>query len=72
MSNKKRQQKMKQESGVDNRPTQLLNPTGIEGGIHNGQVLKYPPSVTSREIFHHLIPIIIIRYQNISLDVTGG
>ena len=33
------------------RPTQLLNATGIEGGIHDPQFLKYQPSVTSRLIF---------------------
>ena len=44
------------------RPTRLLNATGIEGGIHNPQVLKYQPSVTSRVIFYHLIPLIIIKY----------
>ena len=55
-----------------NRPTQLLNAIGIEGGIHDHQVLKYQPSVTSRVIFHHLIPLIIIKYWNISLDVTNG
>ena len=55
-----------------NRPTQLLNATGIEGGIHDCQFLIYQPSVTSRVIFHHLIPLIIIKYQYISLDVTDG
>ena len=44
------------------RPTQLLNVTGIEGGIHDRQVLKYQPSVTSRVIFHHLIRLILIEY----------
>ena len=38
-----------------NRPTQLLNATGIVGGIHNGQVLNYQPSVTSRLIFWYLM-----------------
>ena len=42
--------------------TQLLFATGIEHGIHDCQVLKYQPSVTSRVIFHHLIPLIIIEY----------
>ena len=46
----------------NNRRTQLLFATGIEGGIHDRQVLKYQPSVTSRVIFHHLIPLIIIEY----------
>ena len=55
-----------------NRHTRLLFATGIEHGIHNRQVLKYRPSVTSRLIFHHLIPSMIIKYQNISLDVTDG
>ena len=45
-----------------NRRTQLLNATGIDGGIHDCQVLKYQPSVTCRLMFHHLIPSIIIRY----------
>ena len=31
--------------------TQLHFATGIEGGIHDHQVLKYQPSVTSRLIF---------------------
>ena len=42
--------------------TQLLFATGIEGGIHDPQVLKYQPPGTSRVIFHHLIPLIIIDY----------
>ena len=42
--------------------TQSLFATGIEGGIHDRQVLKYKPSVTSRVIFYHLIPLIIIEY----------
>ena len=46
------------------RCTQLLIATGIERGIHDCQVLKYQPSVTSRVIFHHLIPLIIIEYQS--------
>ena len=58
--------------GSVNKPTQLLFATGIEGGIHDRQVLKYQPSVTSRVIFHHLIPIIIIEYKNISLEITDG
>ena len=33
--------------------TQLLNATGIEGGIHDRQVLKYQPSVTSRLTFQN-------------------
>ena len=45
-----------------NRRTQLLFATGIDRGIHNRQVLKYQPSVTSRVIFHHLIQIITIEY----------
>ena len=48
--------------GHDNRPTQLPFATGIEGGIHECQVLKYQPLVTSRVIFHDLIPLIIIKY----------
>ena len=55
-----------------NRRTQFLFATGIEHGIPDRQVLKYQPSVISRVIFYHLIPLIIIRYQNISLDVTYG
>ena len=54
------------------RRTQLLFATGIEGGIDDHQLLKYQPSVTSRVIFHYLIPLIIIVYWNISLDVTNG
>ena len=45
-----------------NRRTQLLNATSIEGDIYDCKVLKYQPSVTSRVIFHHLIPSIIIKY----------
>ena len=52
--------------------TQLLFATGIERGIHDHQVLKYQPSVTSRVIFHHLIPLVTIEYRSISLDVTYG
>ena len=44
------------------RHTQLLIATGIEGGIHNRQVLKYQPSVTSRVTFYDLIPLKIIKY----------
>ena len=40
-----------------NRPTQLLNATGIKGGIHDHLVLKYQPSVTSRLIFQYLMII---------------
>ena len=39
------------------RHTQLLVATGIEGGIHNRQVLKYQPLVTSRLIFQYTIII---------------
>ena len=42
---------------IDIRPTQLLNATGIEGGIHDSQVLKYQPSVTSRLFFWYLMII---------------
>ena len=52
---------------VKHRRTQLLFATGIERGIHDRQVLKYQPSVTSRVIFHHLIPLIIIEYHEISV-----
>ena len=38
-----------------NGGTQLLNATGIEGGIQDRQVLKYQPSVTSRLIFRYLM-----------------
>ena len=55
-----------------NRSTQLLNAIGIEGGIHNRQVLKYQPSVTSRLIFQYLIIINGIKWWNITLDVTDG
>ena len=55
-----------------NRRTHLLFAISSECGIHDCQVLKYQPSVTSKVIFHHLIPLIIIKYQNIILDVTDG
>ena len=45
---------------------QLLFATGIEHGIHERLVLKYPPSVTFKVIFHHLIPLINIEYWNIT------
>ena len=35
------------------RPTQLLNATGIGGGIQDRQALKYQPLVTSRLIFRY-------------------
>ena len=54
------------------RRTQLLFATGIEGGIHDRQILKYQSSVTSRVIFHDCIPLVIIKYWIISLDVTDG
>ena len=38
-----------------NKCTQLLFATDIERGIHDRQVLKYQPLVTSRLIFQHLI-----------------
>jgi len=50
--------------------TELLFAPGIERGIHNRQVLKFQPSVTSRVIFHHLIPLIIIKYLNISVQMS--
>ena len=43
--------------GGDNRLTQSLFSTGIERGIHNHQVLKYQPSVTSRLIFQYFMII---------------
>ena len=46
----------------DIRHTQLLFATGIEHGIHDCQVLEHQPPVTSRVIFHHLIPLMIIEY----------
>ena len=54
------------------RPTQLLNATGKNMDIDDNQALRHQPSVASRGIFHHLIPFVIIRYWNISLDVTNG
>ena len=36
-----------------NRRTQLLFATGIERGIHDCQVLKYQPLVTSRLMFQY-------------------
>ena len=38
-------------NSIHNRPTQLLNATGIEAGIYDCQVQKYQPSVTSRLMF---------------------
>ena len=46
---------------IFNERTQLLFATGIEHGNHDRQVLKYQPLVTSKVIFHHLIPLIIIE-----------
>ena len=43
------------------RHTQLLFATGIEGGIHDRQVLKYKPSVTFRLMFQYLMIIHGIR-----------
>ena len=40
-----------------NRPTQLLNATGIEGSIYDCQVLKYQTSLTSRLTFQYLMII---------------
>ena len=57
---------------VVNGRTQLLFVADIEHGIPDCQLLKYQPSMTSRVIFHHLIPLIVIAYQNISQDVTNG
>ena len=51
---------------------QLLFATGIECGIYDLQVLTYQQSVTSRVTFCHLIPSIIIKYLNNSLDVTNS
>ena len=36
-----------------NRHTQLFFATGIESGIHDCQILKYQPLVTSRLIFQY-------------------
>ena len=54
------------------RPTQLLNTTGMKGGIHDRQVLKYQSSVTSRLIFQYLTNINGIKWHNITLNVTDG
>ena len=43
-------------------PTQLLNATFKDMDIDDRQILKYQPSVTSRVMFHHLIPLIMIKY----------
>ena len=51
---------------------QLLNAIGIEGGIHDREVLKYEPSVTFRLIFHYLMSIYVIKWWNITLDVSDG
>ena len=45
-----------------NGPTQLLNATFKDKDIDDRQIKKYQPSVTSRVIFHHLIPLIMIKY----------
>ena len=45
-----------------NGPTQLLNARFKDMDIDNGQIQNYQPSVTSRVIFHHLIPLIMIKY----------
>ena len=52
--------------------THLLSANGIEGGIHDSQVLKYQPSVTSSLIFQYLININGIKWWNITLDVTDS
>ena len=44
-----------------NGRTQLLFATGIEGGIHDRQVLKHQPSVTSRLMFQYLMIIYGIK-----------
>ena len=49
-----------------------LNYNSIDGDIDDRQVWIYQPTVTSRVIFHHLDQLIIIKYWNISLDVTDG
>ena len=46
---------------VDNSPSQLLNATFKDEAIDDRQILKYQPSVTSRVIFHHLIPLMVIK-----------
>ena len=47
-------------------------PPALNVAFKSSQVLKYQSSVISRLIFHHLIPLMIFEYQNISLDVTYG
>ena len=42
-------------------PTQLLNATGIEGGIYDRHVLKYQPLVTPRLMFQYLMIIYGIK-----------
>ena len=54
------------------RRTQLLFTTGIERGIHDRQVLKYQPLVTSRLIFQYSIIQMESNDQNITLDVSDG
>ena len=54
-----------------NRGTQFLFAIGIEHGIHDCQVLKYQPLVTSRLIFQCSM-IINGIYGNIILDITDG
>ena len=56
----------------NNRRTQLLFATGIERGIHDCQVLKYQPIVTSRLIFQYSMIINGIKWWNVTLDVTDG
>ena len=53
--------------------TQILFSTGIERfKITKNSWLSSPEISTINDVFHHLIPLMIIRYQNISLDVTDG
>ena len=42
----------------------------IQGGIHDRQVLKYQPSITSRLMFQYLMIIYGIKWWNITLDVV--
>ena len=64
--------------GLDDREYHLqcqwatFNASGIEGSIHDCQVQKYQPSLTSRLIFQYSMIIKEIKWWNITLDVTDG
>ena len=49
-------------NGKDIGPTKLLNATFKDLDVDNCQILKYQPSVKSRVIYQHLIPLIMYKY----------